>query len=304
MPIPDFQTIMLPLLSFIRDDREHSLRETIDYLADYFRLTADERQELLPSGAQAIFDNRVGWAKTHLLKAGLLTSPRRSIFRITPKGQEMLAQQPAQINMNLLRQFPEYLEFLKPSADQEPNRTATEQIENSQATPEEILEGSYQKIRKNLAQELLQKIKASPPAFFERLVVELLVKMGYGGSLKDAGKATRLTNDEGIDGIIKEDKLGLDVIYIQAKRWDNQPVGRPDIQSFVGALDGQRANKGVFITTSRFSDTATEYVKTITKKVVLIDGEQLAGYMIDHGLGVSTLTVYELKKIDNDYFGE
>ncbi len=150
----------------------------------------------------------------------------------------------------------------------------------------------------------MQKIKASPPAFFERLVVELLVKMGYGGSLKDAGRATRLTNDEGIDGIIKEDKLGLDFIYIQAKRWDNQAVGRPDIQSFVGALDGQRANKGIFITTSRFADTAIEYVKTITKKVILMDGEQLSNYMIDYGLGVSTFATYELKKIDNDYFGE
>ena len=172
------------------------------------------------------------------------------------------------------------------------------------ATPEEILEASYQNIRRNLAQELLQKIKISPPAFFERLVVELLVKMGYGGSIEDAGKATRLTNDEGIDGIIKEDKLGLDFIYIQAKRWDTQSVGRPDIQSFVGALDGQRANKGIFITTSKFADTAAEYVKTITKKVILIDGEQLANFMIDYNLGVSTIASYELKKVDNDYFGE
>lgn len=304
MPIPDFQTVMLPLLTFTGDSNEHSLRETIEYLANHFNLTADERQELLPSGAQAIFDNRVGWAKTHLLKAGLVESPRRSIFKITARGQQVLGQNPQQINMNFLRQFPGYAEFLRPTTDNETSNPAAQQIDNSQATPEEILEGSYQNIRRTLAQELLQKIKASPPAFFERLVVELLVKMGYGGSLKDAGRATRLTNDEGIDGIIKEDKLGLDFIYIQAKRWDNQAVGRPDIQSFVGALDGQRANKGIFITTSRFADTAIEYVKTITKKVILIDGEQLSNYMIDYGLGVSTFATYELKKIDNDYFGE
>ncbi|MCX7736736.1 MAG: restriction endonuclease [Candidatus Kapabacteria bacterium] len=304
MPIPDFQTLMLPLMTFAADNNEHSLRETIEHLANHFNLTPDERQEMLPSGVQAIFDNRVGWAKTHLLKAGLLESPRRSIFRITQRGQEVLGQNPTQINMSFLRQFPEYLDFLRPHNNQEEQDTAIEQIDNSQATPEEIFEDSYQKIRRTLAQDLLIKIKSIPPIFFERLVVELLVKMGYGGSIKDAGQATRFTNDEGIDGIIKEDKLGLDFIYIQAKRWDNQPVGRPDIQSFVGALDGQRANKGIFITTSRFSDTAIEYVKTITKKVILIDGEKLADYMIDYGLGVSTFATYELKKIDNDYFGE
>jgi restriction system protein len=286
MPIPDFQTIMLPLMTFTADNNEHSLRETIECLANHFNLTPEERQEMLTSGAQAILDNRVSWAKTHLLKAGLLESPRRSIFKITQRGRQVLENRPANINMNVLRQFPEYLEFIRPSNNREEQNTATEQIINSQATPEEILEGSYQKIRRTLAQELLIKIKTSPPAFFERLVVELLVKMGYGGSIKDAGKATRMTNDEGIDGIIKEDKLGLDFIYIQAKRWENQAVGRPDIQSFVGALDGQRANKGIFITTSRFSDTATEYVKNITKKVILIHGEQLADYMIDYGLGV------------------
>jgi restriction system protein len=304
MPIPDFQTVMLPLLTFAGDSNEHSLREAIEQLSLHFKLTPDERQEMLPSGAQAIFDNRVGWAKTHLLKAGLLESPKRSIFKITQRGIDVLHQNPNLVNMNLLRQFPEYLEFLKPSSNQYEHDVANTQLIEGQATPEEILEGSYQKIRRTLAQELLLKIKASPPAFFERLVVELLVKMGYGGSIKDAGRATRITGDEGIDGIIKEDKLGLDVIYIQAKRWESQAVGRPDIQSFVGALDGQRANKGIFITTSRFADTATEYVKTITKKVILIDGDQLANYMIDYGLGVSSFATYELKKIDSDYFGE
>lgn len=304
MSIPGFQTVMLPLVSFTADNKEHSLRETIEFLANHFNLTPEERQEMLPSGAQSIFDNRVGWAKTHLLKAGILESPKRSIFKITQRGQQILGQNPTLINISFLKQFPEYLEFIRPHSNQEEQDTSAEQIDSSQATPEEMLEGYYQKIRRTLAQELLLKIKGSSPAFFERLVVELLVKMGYGGSIKDAGKATRLTNDKGIDGIIKEDKLGLDFIYIQAKRWDNQAVGRPDIQSFVGALDGQRANKGIFMTTSRFVDSATEYVKTITKKVILIDGEQLVNYMIDYQLGVSTFATYELKKIDNDYFEE
>jgi restriction system protein len=301
--IPDFQTIMLPLLSFTKDGKEHNIREAIDSLAKYFSLTAEEQQELLPSGTQAIFDNRVAWAKSHILKAGLLESPRRSFFKITERGKDALLKNPIQINMAFLKQYPEYLEFIKPNKESG-SRGITDHVDHSQGTPEEILDDSYQRIRRTLAQDLLLKIKASPPAFFERLVVELLVKMGYGGSIQDAGRATRITGDEGIDGIIKEDKLGLDFIYIQAKRWGDKTVGRPDIQSFVGALDGQRASKGIFITTSKFADTAQEYVKTITKKVILVDGEQLAGFMIDYGLGVSTTVTYELKRIDNDYFGE
>ena len=304
MPIPDFQSIMLPLLTWTADNNEHSLREAYEKLAPQFNLTPAERQERLPSGATTTFDNRVGWAKMHLLKAGLLESPRRSIFKISPRGHQVLAQNPQQLNINFLKQYKEYLEFIRPGNGRGQQEPTTVPVFSSHSTPEEILEESYQNIQRTLAEELLLKVKASPPAFFERLVVELLVKMGYGGSIKDAGRATKLTNDEGIDGIIKEDKLGLDFIYIQAKRWENQPVGRPDIQSFVGALDGQRANKGIFITTSRFSDTATEYVKAISKKVILIDGVQLANYMIDYGIGVSSFATYELKKIDNDYFSE
>ena len=303
MAIPDYQTLMLPILNYVSDGKDHSLRETIEALASQFQLTQEERQELLPSGYQAIFDNRVGWSKTHILKAGLLDSPKRSIFRITERGRSVLSENPSQLNVQYLKKFPEYLEFIRPSSD----TTLDSHVkvnEDLTATPEEIFENSYTSIRRSLAQDLLIKVKKSTPSFFERLVVELLVKMGYGGSLKDAGKATKLTNDHGIDGTIKEDKLGLDVIYIQAKCWESQPVGRPDIQSFVGALDGQRANKGIFITTSRFSDTAIEYVKMISKKVILIDGNQLALYMIDYGLGVSSVASYELKKIDNDYFGE
>lgn len=286
MPIPDYQSVMLPLLKHAADGNDHNMPESLESLAQYFNLTPEEQEELFPSGYHKIFVNRVYWAKTHISKAGLLESPRRAVFRITEKGKQVIKNNPPIINVQFLKQYLEYLEFIKPSTGTS-NHEPSSAIETSLSTPVEILENSYQSLRKTLAQDLLVKIKQSTPTFFERLVVELLVKMGYGGSLKDAGKATKPTNDEGIDGIIKEDKLGLDVIYIQAKRWGSQAVGRPDIQSFVGALDGQRANKGIFITTSRFADNAVQYVKTISKKVILIDGEQLATYMIDYNLAVS-----------------
>lgn len=200
-----------------------------------------------------------------------------------------------------LKQFPAYVEFVNPGGTKA-GKAEEKEVSIENATPEEVLESAYLSIRKALAHDLLDKIKQCPPAFFEKLVVELLVKMGYGGTIKDAGQATKLTNDGGIDGIIKEDRLGLDFIYLQAKRWDSQPVGRPDVQSFVGALDGQRANKGVFITTSGFTASALEYVKSISKKVILMDGLQLANYMIDYGLGVSTTATYDLKRVDHDYF--
>jgi restriction system protein len=303
MPIPDFQTLMLPFLKHIGDDQEHSTTETHDTLATNFNLTDEERNQYLPSGNQKTFYNRVFWAKAHLKMAGLLENTKRGHFKITQLGKTSLDKKPTEINIKYLRHFPDYLENIGRTKEGE---KAVEPVSDMEVkeTPEEILENNFLKIRKNLALELLSKVKQCTPAFFESLVVELLVKMGYGGTIKEAGKATRLTSDGGIDGIIKEDRLGLDFIYIQAKRWDTQSVGRPDVQSFVGALDGQRATKGVFITTSKFADTAIEYVKTITKKVILIDGEQLTNYMIDYGLGVSTFTTYEVKKIDNDYFGD
>lgn len=299
--IPDFQTIMLPFMQGIADGQDHSTTEIHDLLAKHFSLTEEEINQYLPSGNQKIFYNRVFWAKAHLKMAGLIENIRRGHFRITQLGKENLNKNPKEINLKFLKQFPGYLE--NAGRTKETEKTAEPIIDfEIKETPEEIIANNYLKIRKNLGLELLSKVKTCTPLFFENLVVELLVKMGYGGTLKEAGKATRLTNDGGIDGIIKEDKLGLDIIYLQAKRWDTQSVGRPDIQSFVGALDGQRATKGVFITTSKFAETAVEYVKTITKKVILIDGEQLTNYMIDYGLGVSTFTSYDLKKIDIDYF--
>lgn len=302
--IPDYQSIMLPLLRKVSDRQEHKIRGIVESLAKDFNLTETEKEELLPSGQQPIFDNRVAWAKTYLKKAGLLDSPRRANIIITNRGLDVLKKNPHQININFLKQFPEFIEFQAIKKEEEITR---EEItdETSTQTPEESLEASYIKIRKSLAQELINKVMTLPPAFFEKLVVELLVKMGYGGSMKDAGKAIGKTGDEGIDGTIKEDKLGLDIIYIQAKRW--QPgniVGRPEIQKFVGALAGQGAKKGIFITTSSFTKEANEYAPRNETKIVLIDGVQLAQLMIDYNLGVTTVNTYELKRIDSDYFGE
>ncbi|MDH3217126.1 MAG: restriction endonuclease [Candidatus Krumholzibacteria bacterium] len=298
MSIPDYQTVMLPLLEFAGDGREHSLREAIDHLAHKFRLTEQERKELLPSGTQQIFDNRVAWARTYLGKAGLLSSPRRGVFQITDPGREALAQDPKRIDVQFLNQYPEFREFRehkkKPKETQKAEDEAT-------GTPKEILESQFQNLRSELESDILERLKDCPPSFFERLVVDLLVQMGYGGSRKDAGQAVGMSGDEGIDGIIKEDKLGLDIVYIQAKRW-KPTVGRPDIQRFVGALQGKQAKKGVFITTSKFSKEAIDYAQKVENNIVLIDGEMLAQLMIDHNVGVATEAVYELKRIATDYF--
>lgn len=304
--IPDYQTLMLPILRLVSDGKEHKYRDLIEKLAIEFQVTDEERKELLASGNQAIFDNRVGWAKTYLKKAGLIKSPLRATFVISDLGIQTLAKKPDRIDAKYLRQFPGFQEFQKASRndhvfDEEENS----EILISEETPEENLDKAYQKIRKALSSELLNKVIDLSPAFFERLVIELLVKMGYGGSIKDAGKALGKSGDEGIDGTIKEDKLGLDIIYIQAKRWKpGNVVGRPEIQKFVGALAGQGAKKGIFITTSNFTKEALDYTPRNETKIVLIDGEQLTQLMIDHNLGCTTQQIYELKKIDSDYFGE
>ncbi len=302
MTIPDYQTIMLPLLKIAGDKKEHSIREAIDHIGNLFKLSEQERKEVLPSGRSYIIDNRVGWARTYLKKAGLLEDTRRSYFRITDKGAEVLAKSPTEINIKFLQQFSEFNEFRKKKDEGEEEQEQVIQEETSQ-TPQELLEYGYQKIKRDLAQELIELVKKASPRFFEQLVVELLLKMGYGGSLKDAGKAIGQSGDGGIDGIIKEDKLGLDVIYIQAKRWENV-VGSKEIRNFVGSLVGQKANKGVFITTSGYTKDALEYVKTITHKVILIDGEMLSQLMIENNVGVSGVINYEVKKIDSDYFVE
>lgn len=301
MAIPDYQSILLPLLQFAVDENEHSLREAIEGVAEKFGLTEAERKELLPSGQQPTFDNRVAWARTYLSKAALLESPRRGYFRVTQRGRDVLAKNPTKINVKYLEQFPEFIEFR--AKRNEPKETVDMPEADSLQTPSELLERAYQKLREDLSAELLKTVKECSPIFFERLVIDVLVKMGYGGSRKEAGKAVGRSGDEGIDGIINEDRLGLDVIYIQAKRWQ-APVGRPEIQKFAGALQGQRANKGIFITTSVFTREAEDYVAKITSKIVLIDGEQLSQLMIDHNVGVALVASYETKKIDSDYFIE
>jgi restriction system protein len=269
-------------------------------LAVQSKLADDERKELLPSGRQAKFDNRVNWVVTHLKKAHLLESTGRGTFRITNRGLEVLKNRPAKIDLRFLNQFPEFVEFRNLSRQE---KHEVEGIETGERTPEEILEASYQTLRQNLQQELLELVKTCSPKFFENLVVDLLVAMGYGGSRKDAGEAVGRSGDGGIDGIIKEDRLGLDVVYIQAKRWQGT-VGRPEIQAFTGSLEGARARKGVFITTSTFTPNALDYVSRIEKKIVLIDGQQLAQFMVDYDIGVTEMARYVVKKIDLDYFSE
>lgn len=288
-------------MQYSADGSEHASTETYEHLISHFALTDDEVNQYLPSGNQKTFYNRVFWAKSHLKMAGLIELTRRGHFRITELGKKIVAGKPREINLKLLKTLPGYLDNVGKPKDGEV--LAEQDIVPQTATPEEILDGSYQRIRKNLALELLSKIKACSPSFFENLVVELLVKMGYGGTIQEAGKSIGKSGDGGIDGIIKEDRLGLDTIYIQAKRWDEKtPVGRPEIQKFVGALAGQGAKKGVFITTSRFTNDAKEYQPRNEAKIVLIDGEMLADLMIDYSLAVTTINTYSIKRIDNDYF--
>lgn len=299
--IPDYQSVMLPLLKYAGDKNEHHIRDAIEQLANEFDLTEEESKEFVPSGQQLTFDNRVSWAKTYLKKAGLVESTRRGYFRITERGVNVLEDRPDKINMKYLERYPEFTEFRNSSKSVSEESGDVQEYEES--TPEELMGIGHRKLQNDLAYELLDNIKRCSPSFFERLVIDLLVKIGYGGSREDAGKAIGKSGDEGIDGIIKEDKLGLDIIYVQAKKWEN-PVSRPEIQKFAGALQGQRAKKGIFITTSTFSKNAIEYVSMIDSKIVLIDGKQLAKLMIENDVGVSRIVSYEIKKIDSDYFME
>jgi len=325
MTVPDYQACMLPLLLAARDGQEYSNAGMVETLAREFGLTEEERSELLPSGRQQKFDNRVGWARTYMQKAGLLETTGRARFRITARGLAFLKEYPQAINSKVLQRFPEFVEFQRRATKQDEGTAivsvagAISVLAVSAAaiavpqedvdilglgqTPEETLDASYQTLRRNLSQELLDRVKRNTARFFERLVIDLLVAMGYGGSRKDAGQAIGMSGDEGIDGIIKEDRLGLDVVYIQAKRWEGT-VGRPVVQAFAGSLEGQRARKGVLITTSQFSKEALDYVRVIEKRIVLVDGEQLAQLMIDFGIGVTEIATYTVKKVDSDFFSE
>ena len=301
MAIPDYESCMLPLLNFYSDGQERTFREAIEVLAEQFGLTAQERTTTLDSGQQ-VFANRIGWARTFMKKAGLIEAPKRGANNITARGLEVLKRKPKKIDTEFLEQFQEFRAFR--AIGREKVEENAQKPEINGRTPEESLENAYQQLRNALAADLLQRLKVCSPTFFERVVVEVIVKMGYGGTRKEAAKIIGKSGDEGIDGIIKEDKLGLDAIYIQAKRWEGT-VGRPEIHRFVGALGGQGAKKGVFITTSSFTAEAQDYVAALKEpKVVLIDGPELAQYMIDYNVGATAVTSYELKKVDSDYFFE
>ena len=301
MSIPGFQSTFLPLLKACADGQEHTKQELIPLLAKQFGLTDSELEIKLPGGKQGMFDNRVGWAKSYLKQAGLLENPRRGVFRITVRGIQVLNENPQSLNVKYLKRFPEFVAFN--SGKPKDESKLVESASANSETPDELIAGGYKQLREALVVELLERIKTVSPSRFEELVVELLLKMGYGGTQEDAGQVVGKSGDGGIDGIINEDRLGLDVIYIQAKRWEAD-VGRPEIQKFVGALAGNKANKGVFITSSGFTKEAKGYASQVNHRVILIDGPMLAELMMDYDLGVSTKEVYTVKRLDSDYFEE
>jgi restriction system protein len=304
VPIPEFNEIKAPALQWFAkgDGKPHKISEVFDVLADHFKLTEAERSELVPSGVQRRWHNRANWACYDLFRAGLLDRPKRGVYLITDEGRRIAATNPKSIDRDFLMQFPKFADFMQTTGTRK-SGSGTDPLAPSEktSTPEEAMGIAYETLLAALKRELLERVKQMDPFRFEQLVIDLLLAMGYGGSREEAAQVTKASGDEGIDGVINEDRLGLDVIYLQAKRWQ-QTVGRKEIQSFVGALAGQQANKGVFITTSEFADTATAYAKKVSQKVILIDGRRLADLMIQHNIGVSTSHSYEVKQIDSDYF--
>jgi len=307
MPIPDFQSVMLPLLELAADGQEHTASETIEILAQHFELTDEERREMVPSGQQRRFDNRVTWSRSYMKNAGLLEYPGRGRFQITERGRQALEQKPARIDINFLLQYPEFVEFRNRAhkakgANSNPTHQQNATIESSQ-TPEEQLESGYQSLREELSNDILARIMQSPPSFFEQLVVDLIIAMGYGGSREDAGRAIGKSGDNGIDGVIDQDPLGLERVYVQAKRYDSDlGVGESAIREFAGSLGAAKANKGVFVTTSYFTKSAKDFAERHPHKIVLIDGSQLTSLMLRHNVGVRILETLYLRSIDEEFF--
>lgn len=302
MAIPTYQELMLPLMRAVGDSKEHRIRDLKHRIADECNLTTEERNRMLPSGKTAVIFNRIHWARTYLVKAGLLAAPARGIVRITQRGLDVLAKNPPTIDAKYLKQFDEFRGFLgaqKSTAKVDQDQT----LDEADTTPDEQLATAFATLQVELAKEVLEQVLQVSPTSFEHIVLELLVAMGYGGSLEDAARVVGRAGDGGIDGVIKEDRLGLDEVYVQAKRWSGT-VGRPELQKFAGALQGRRARKGVFITTSSFSREAEEYVAAIESKIVLVDGERLAALMIEHDIGVSRVRAFVTKRLDSDYFEE
>lgn len=308
MPIPTYEAAMLPVMRALETGEPQHRLVLANVMADHFELTTEEREKLLPSGKAPVIRSRTGWALSYLKQAAVVSSPKRGWYELTARGREILAANPSRIDASFLEQFPEFMEFRarsKPSGgDETPDDTVSSAPAGSPSlAPDEALEEAYMRLRGDLEAELLDTVKSVTPQFFERLVIDLLVQMGYGGSREEAARAVGRSGDGGIDGVIDEDRLGLDVIYVQAKRWENA-VGRPEIQKFAGALQGQRAKKGIFITTSYFTKDAEEYAQRIENRIVLIDGRRLAALMFDADVGVSPRGSYTVKSIDGDYFEE
>ena len=301
MAVPDFQTLMRPLLALTEDGGEHKIADLRDTLGRQFELSADDLAERIPTGRVTKLQNRVGWAATYLYRCGLLDRPRRAHYQITERGRQVLEENPERVDLGVLGQFEELEEFRRGSRPTKGDGQ-TPGVSEDAETAEERLDAAYRELHSALTDELLDRVREQSWQFFENLVIDVLRAMGYGGP---RGAAERLgaSGDQGVDGVIREDALGLDLIYVQAKCWSNT-VGRPDIQRFFGALTGQRASKGIFITTSTFSSEAREYADSVTPRVILVDGHQLAELMIDHGVGVAVEHAYEVKRIDLDYFVE
>ena len=307
MPIPEFNEIKAPALQFFADGQPHRLSGIFDILAQQFNLTTEEQNEMLPSGMQRRWHNRVNWACYDLFRAGLLERPKKGLYVITESGKKVAEQKPKFIDREFLMQLPQFAQFAQTPGNQKVENDGTMETDQGgdaaarRKTPEETINSAYQLLHEALKKEVLDLAQKMDPFRFEQLVLDLLVAMGYGGSREEAAQVTKASNDEGIDGVINEDRLGLDVIYVQAKRWQ-QAVGRKEIQSFVGALAGQQAHKGIFLTASNFADTAIIYAKKIPQKVILIDGDRLADLMIQHNIGVSLSHSYQVKHVDSDYF--
>lgn len=298
MPIPKYYEMHKPFLELIRDGQLHSLKDLKVKMATHFNLDEEALAELLPSGRQTVFVNRIGWARTYLKKAGLIDSPSRAMFVITQQGLDALKDNPVVIDNNYLMRFESFREFQNTTSYDTQSGAGTAIVND---TPDDTFEESFKKINQSLADDLLAEVVKLTPISFEQMVIDLLSKMGYG-AFENAGKTTAITGDEGIDGIIMEDKLGFDLIYIQAKRWDlESTVGRPDVQNFVGAISG-KGGKGLFVTTAKFSKQAIEYAKH--QHIILIDGQKLAKLMIEHNFGVSVKKTFEIKVIDTDLFND
>lgn len=307
MAIPGYQDFMLPLLRFASDGREHSFADAMDTLAEQLGLSESEQEIMLPSGSQTQYYNRITWAVWYLTKSLLLKKVGRGKFTIAPRGLEVIKQNPTRVDNSFLEQFPEYKAFKtkknKANAAIAIADDGTSTDANLGITPDEQIDVAYKDLRETLADELLGRVRTSTPKFFEHLVVDLLVAMGYGGSRIDAAQVVGKSGDGGIDGVIKEDRLGLDMVYVQAKRHDSD-IGPGAIREFVGSLGEHKANKGVFITCGGFTSGAREAAAKAHSRIVLIDGEQLAEFMIDHGVGVADHKTYTVKKLDSDYFGD